>query len=326
MKHITIIHMGAVGDLVQALPALRAVRAKWPAAAVTLVGRPERALLAMLAGAADACMDFDSPRKAAALAEADLVIDFLSRGQPVAESRATQPRDPAARPKTPAPTPMPTQHRRGHATRHIILEPLPPADWQEPAAAWVLRQLSLPLALPPVPPEPQIPVPAALAASARALLAEKGVRGPFVAIHPGSGSRAKNWPAERFLKIARRVREEQSRKVVWLLGPAEEERGTLPAVPPEDVALWSLPLDCAAAVLAAADAYLGNDSGITHLAAAVRRPDGRPTPTVSLFGPTDAAVWAPRGKHVQVIRAAGAAMIRIGVEKVRAVVAATLTS
>ena len=44
--------------------------------------------------------------------------------------------------------------------------------------------------------------------------------------------------------------------------------------------------------LASARLYIGNDSGITHLAAAVG------CPTIALFGPTDAAVWAPRGGHV----------------------------
>jgi heptosyltransferase III len=49
--------------------------------------------------------------------------------------------------------------------------------------------------------------------------------------------------------------------------------------------------------LAGARAYVGNDSGITHLAAAVG------VPTIALFGPTDPAVWAPRGKHVRIIQA-----------------------
>jgi ADP-heptose:LPS heptosyltransferase len=48
--------------------------------------------------------------------------------------------------------------------------------------------------------------------------------------------------------------------------------------------------------LAQARLFVGNDSGITHLAAAVG------TPVLALFGPTDPAVWAPRGPHVQVGR------------------------
>ena len=55
--------------------------------------------------------------------------------------------------------------------------------------------------------------------------------------------------------------------------------------------------------LAAARVYIGNDSGIAHLAAAVG------TPVVVLFGPTDPLVWAPRGDNVRVVRAAEMAAI-----------------
>ncbi len=47
--------------------------------------------------------------------------------------------------------------------------------------------------------------------------------------------------------------------------------------------------------MSAASHYIGNDSGITHLAAALG------TPTLALFGPTDPAQWAPRGPHVRIL-------------------------
>jgi ADP-heptose:LPS heptosyltransferase len=53
-----------------------------------------------------------------------------------------------------------------------------------------------------------------------------------------------------------------------------------------------------AALLTTAGAYVGNDSGVTHLAAAVG------APVVALFGPTDVDVWGPRGRNVSIIRAA----------------------
>ena len=49
--------------------------------------------------------------------------------------------------------------------------------------------------------------------------------------------------------------------------------------------------------LATARLFVGNDSGITHLAAAVG------TPVLAIFGPTDPAIWAPRGNHVRVVKA-----------------------
>ena len=46
--------------------------------------------------------------------------------------------------------------------------------------------------------------------------------------------------------------------------------------------------------LASAKVYIGNDSGVSHLAAAVG------TPVIAMFGPTDPAIWAPRGERVTV--------------------------
>ncbi len=60
--------------------------------------------------------------------------------------------------------------------------------------------------------------------------------------------------------------------------------------------LKDLPLRLAAGVIAEADLYVGHDSGLTHLAAALA------VPTVALFGPTDVARWAPRGQKVIPLR------------------------
>lgn len=65
-----------------------------------------------------------------------------------------------------------------------------------------------------------------------------------------------------------------------------------------------------AAVLSVCDAYVGNDSGITHLASALERP------MVALFGPTEPALWGPRGPHVTILRKADAQMTSIPVDEV----------
>jgi heptosyltransferase-3 len=113
---------------------------------------------------------------------------------------------------------------------------------------------------------------------------------PFVVIHPGSGSRRKNWPFERFLETAERLQKLRYR-VVWIKGPAEDP---LP-LPSDDIVLKEQPLPLLAAILSRSRLFVGNDSGITHLAAAVG------CPTVALFGPSDPEVWAPRGRSVTVI-------------------------
>jgi len=108
-------------------------------------------------------------------------------------------------------------------------------------------------------------------------------RGNFAVIHPFSGSPRKNWPIGNFRRLARGL--ERNMRVHWCAGPDD---------PPLDGAVRLDNLYELACWLAGARLYVGNDCGITHLAAAVG------TPVLALFGPTDPAIWAPRGPHVRV--------------------------
>lgn len=116
---------------------------------------------------------------------------------------------------------------------------------------------------------------AALGAVPR-LPAEHG-SGGYAVIHPFSGSAKKNWPLDRFRGVAERLGAQLP--VRWCAGPEEALEGALRFPALEDLIPW----------LARAAVYVGNDSGITHLAAACG------VPVVALFGPTDARVWGPRG-------------------------------
>jgi ADP-heptose:LPS heptosyltransferase len=113
---------------------------------------------------------------------------------------------------------------------------------------------------------------------------------------PGSGAREKNWPPAYFAAVAGWWRVRTGGEVVVLVGPVEEERGGFEALADGFIAARNLKLAQVAALLRRADIYLGNDSGTTHLAAALG------TPTVALFGPSDARSWAPRGDKVKVLR------------------------
>jgi heptosyltransferase III len=107
----------------------------------------------------------------------------------------------------------------------------------------------------------------------------------FAAIHPFSGSVRKNWPLEKFHLLARGL--ERTMPVRWCSGADDPPlAGAVRIDDLYELACW----------LASARLYAGNDSGITHLAAAVG------TPVLALFGPTDPAVWAPRGPNVRVAR------------------------
>jgi ADP-heptose:LPS heptosyltransferase len=114
---------------------------------------------------------------------------------------------------------------------------------------------------------------------------EEASREGFAVIHPFSGSEGKNWALENFGQLARRLA--LAMPVYWCYGPDD---------PPGDEAVRIENLYELAQWLAKASLFVGNDSGITHLAAAVG------TPVLALFGPTDPAVWAPRGPDVRVGR------------------------
>jgi ADP-heptose:LPS heptosyltransferase len=120
----------------------------------------------------------------------------------------------------------------------------------------------------------------------------------LIVMHPGSGGRTKCWHLDNFLDIAKAVRSEEI-EVLFLLGPAEMER----LRPSEKVQLHGvakclahLSLTEVVGLLSCADAFVGNDSGVTHLAAAMG------LRTVALFGPTDPAVYRPLGPTVTVLR------------------------
>jgi hypothetical protein len=106
-------------------------------------------------------------------------------------------------------------------------------------------------------------------------------------IHPGAGSAAKRWPAPGFRLVADRWRASGGEATV-LLGPAEEDmaefwRGS------GHRAAAGLDILEAAALIASATRYLGNDSGVSHLAGALDRTG------VVLFGPTRPERWRPLG-------------------------------
>jgi heptosyltransferase-3 len=132
------------------------------------------------------------------------------------------------------------------------------------------------------------------------LLAENGVipTTKAIIIHPGSGGTHKCWHLDNFLSVARMLKKEGT-DTVFLLGPAEVERFDASAISEIRAAgclLTGLPLSDVLAVLSCSRGYFGNDSGITHLAAAVG------IRTVVVFGPTDPAVYAPIGPAVTILR------------------------
>jgi heptosyltransferase-3 len=149
--------------------------------------------------------------------------------------------------------------------------------------------------------------------------------GGLAAIHPGSGGKTKCAPPEIFAELAR-LAEDAGMSPFLICGPADAEavratndrltaaglirRTTHGGAAPDSGSpspslhrnrsglptLIEPPLRELAAILSACEFYAGNDSGVTHLAAAMG------APVLAFFGPTDPAVWAPRGQTVRIIR------------------------
>ncbi len=121
----------------------------------------------------------------------------------------------------------------------------------------------------------------------------------LAAIHPGSGSAKKNWPLLNFAKTAKYLLANYKVKLLLISGPAdgqlaEEFKNCFSSN--EAYEAKSIPLPQLAAILEKVDCFIGNDSGISHIAASVG------TPTISIFGPTEPEIWAPRGKNVRIVK------------------------
>ena len=104
-----------------------------------------------------------------------------------------------------------------------------------------------------------------------------------VILHPGSGGALKVWP--RFAELAQALP-----GATILLGPCERP------LPTGNPVLENVSLEDLAEQLRNCRVFVGNDSGITHIAAYLG------VPTVALFGPTDPGTWGPLGRRVTVLQ------------------------
>lgn len=131
------------------------------------------------------------------------------------------------------------------------------------------------------------------------LTSDRLARRQLVVVHPGSGGLRKIWPLSRWGMLLQRLSELREVRTLVVLGPADEKIRPLmrETVAPRGISmLEGLELPAFAALLSEAAVYIGNDSGATHLAASMG------APVAAVFGPTDPAVWGPRGDHITVFK------------------------
>ncbi len=168
---------------------------------------------------------------------------------------------------------------------------------------------------------PLIPATQAEISEARAALESLGVREPFVVCHPGSGSPTKNWPADRFVHLAHELERNTDSEVLFVEGPADEETAVLvrQAIGSESKWLTHPPLGELLGLLSLAALYIGNDSGITHLAGAAG------CPVLAIFGPTRSELWGPIGEKVRTL-GGSSELSKLSIEKVAALALSILQS
>ena len=282
-SRVTVVRAGGLGDTLLVLPTLELLKRAAPGAEITLVGSAWAERLLPLLADPPGLLRFDSsaltplfggPAPAAdvpaAIADAGLVVVY-----------AADPDDAFV------------ANVRAHCRGTVIAHPVHPAPGAHAAVHFARAVARVDNAddLPP----PPVRVPAELVSWAVQWQSERLPGGPApLAVHPGSGGRAKCWPPERFTELIRRT----GLPVILVEGPADrevcdtisQERSvSAPVVRTHCVTLSNI-----AALLTRCSAYVGNDSGPAHLAA-------RLIPTITIFGPTDPAVWSPIGPNAQAV-------------------------
>lgn len=287
---ILILHPGALGDIILSLPAVALLRESLPSAELSVAGHRDY-LEPVMGGLAERLLslsvlplhhfytpDAPPPEAVRFWSSFDRVVSWTGAGDPVFESgmRRIHPESLIAAWR---PAPGETRH-----VAQIFVDSLRP--WISPDAK-------------------AAPVRIRVESSARRR-AEQWLRSRgwtagdrLAALHPGAGSPVKRWPLVCYIRLAERLLLEGPGKMLVIEGPAEDGiadqmAGTLKEG--RAIAVRSAPPALVAALLERCEVFIGNDSGVAHLAA------GLGVPSVVLFGPTLPQHWAPLGEHVAVLR------------------------
>jgi heptosyltransferase-3 len=292
LSRILVIRGGAIGDFILTLPAIKLLRDSFPAAHLEILGYLHIVALAQMSGYAKATRSIEYAALSTFFSrDGDLapeLVDYFGGFQQVISYLFD-------------PDQIFTTNLKRAGVRNLIAGS-PKITEQEHAARQLARPLER-LAL-------YLDNPAAVISPNE----PREVDRSLIAIHPGSGSEAKNWPLQRFVELAAALlRVDEKRRLLLIGGEADEERVTQLAgtLPNESVSVVkNLPLPELARLLQNCALFIGHDSGISHLAAAVG------TPSLLLFGPTDPAVWAPANPLVRVLRAPSLTMAGIEVQAV----------
>jgi len=282
---ILVIRGGAIGDFILTLPVLAALRRAFPGTRLELLAYPQVGGLAMASGLVDGVTSIEGGALAgffAAEGRLDarlsnyfsrfaIIVSYLYDPDLIFQTNVAR-----------------------CATAQFIAGPHRPENLAGLHATQALLKPLERLAIFDADPQPRLSLGTACETPAP-------VR-PVLAVHPGSGSESKNWPESRWAALLESLVARADLDLLLAGGEAEGAKLERLAakVPPERLRVARhLPLIELARHLAACTAFVGHDSGITHLAAALG------LPTLVLWGPTAESVWRPQGAHVRILRHPG---------------------
>ena len=278
---ILVIRGGAIGDFILTLPAIAALRQQFPEAYLEVLGYPHIVELATAAGLVDRVRSIESRALAAFFgrgvdlsedlrdyfSEFDLILSYLY--------------DPDLIFRTNIGRCSPAQ---------FICGPHRPDEKDPVHAARVYLKPLERLAIFDADPVPRLAVKAAANLPSGA--------GAQLALHPGSGSDAKNWPEQQWAELVQRLIDYTSLRLLLVGGEAEGERlqRLAAALPPARTRVaQSLPLTQLAGLLGSCAGFIGHDSGISHLAAALGLSG------LILWGETVQEIWRPMSPKFTVL-------------------------
>lgn len=298
-RRIAVVQALALGDLICATPALRALRTSFPAADIAMIALPWAEDVLRRAGLIDRFLPFpgwpgiaearyDPARLAAFLAQVaaepfDLAFQFHGSGQASNGFVAA----------------LGAKRSIGYATGpdDRLTDALPWSDAEPEPRRWLRLAEHAGAAIAPNP-RPEFPLDAAAHREAASLLEPLAASGgPLVGLHAGASDPARRWPAARFAELATILHRRHGTRLL-LTGGAAERGLTATVAATAGVPILELAgqtdLPTFAALIARLDLLVTNDTGASHLAAAAG------APSVVLFGPTDPARWAPldRQRHL----------------------------
>ena len=291
MRAILIVRLGALGDIVHALPVAAALRDRFPAARIDWVVDERYREVLDLAPVVDRHIVLRSRslpvwrrlvelRRALASGAYDAAVDVQGLLKSAAVARSSG---------APRVLGFAAPHLREPPARFLYTETCDPGD----AAHVTEKNLALAARLGAAAAVRRFPLEAPASAALDAVRRSPGVgEGPFAVLNPGAAWPNKRWPPARLGRVAEWLREARRLPSLVTWGPGDEALAA-GVVDGSSGAAWLAPptrVADLAAILRAAAVVVSGDTGPLHLAAALG------TPVVGLYGPTDAGrngPWAP---------------------------------